>query len=81
MDKDNRCGDKTVETRKETGKTLWNLPVNDLRSLAWHEPISGSQQIVVDVAGLAYPLKIVVFTEEDIATVVTAYPLKRGDRR
>jgi hypothetical protein len=41
----------------------------------------GSQEIVVDVAGLTYPLKIVVFTEEDIATVVTAYPLKRGDRR
>jgi len=41
----------------------------------------GSQEIVVDVAGLTYPLKIVVFTEEDIATVVTAYPLKRGDRK
>jgi hypothetical protein len=41
----------------------------------------GSQEIVVDVADLAYPLKIVVLTEEDIATIVTAYPLKRGDRK
>jgi len=81
MDKDNRCGDKAIETRRETGKTLWNLPVNDLRSLGWHEPISGSQQIVVDVAGLAYPLKIVVSTKGNIATVVTAYPVKRGGRK
>ncbi len=41
----------------------------------------GSQEIVVDVAGLAYPLKIVVSTEGDIATVVTAYPVKRGGRK
>jgi hypothetical protein len=41
----------------------------------------GSLEIVVDVASLAYPLKIVVFTKGDIATVVTAYPLKRGDRK
>jgi hypothetical protein len=41
----------------------------------------GIQEIVVDVAGLAYPLKIVVSTKGNIATVVTAYPLKRGDRK
>jgi hypothetical protein len=38
----------------------------------------GSQEVVADVVGLAYPLKIVVFRKGDTATVVTAYPLKRG---
>lgn len=38
----------------------------------------GNQEIVVDVPGLAYPLKIVVFVEGEMITVVTAYPVKRG---
>jgi hypothetical protein len=41
----------------------------------------GGQEIVADVEGLAYPLKIVVSTEGDVATVVTAYPVKRGGRK
>ena len=41
----------------------------------------GNQEIVVEVAGFVYPLKIVVSAEGDIATIVTAYPLKRGGRK
>ena len=41
----------------------------------------GGQEIVDDVEGLAYPLKIVVSIEGDVATVVTAYPVKRGGRK
>ena len=49
--------------------------------LAGRDLSQGNQQIVVDVAGVAYPLKIVIFRKGDIATVVTAYPLKRGVRQ
>jgi len=41
----------------------------------------GNHEIVVNVSGLAYPLKVVVFVEGEMITVVTAYPLKRGGRK
>jgi len=38
----------------------------------------GEHTIIENVAGFKYPLKIVVSVEEDIITVVTSYPLKKG---
>jgi hypothetical protein len=38
----------------------------------------GNHEIVTNSGGLAYPLKVVVLVEGDVATVITAYPLKRG---
>ena len=39
---------------------------------------SGRHEIVEDVATLKYPLKIVVSIENDIITVISTYPLKKG---
>jgi hypothetical protein len=38
----------------------------------------GEHEIIKDVAGIAYPLKIVVSVEKDTITVITNYPLKKG---
>ncbi|MEW6326865.1 MAG: DUF4258 domain-containing protein [Thermodesulfobacteriota bacterium] len=38
----------------------------------------GEHEIIKDVPGLKYPLKIVVSVEEDLITVITNYPLKKG---
>ena len=45
------------------------------------ELIQGNQEIVEDVQGFKYPLKIVVSVEGDLVTVITNYPLKRGRKK
>ncbi|MEK7280230.1 MAG: hypothetical protein AAB090_06245 [Nitrospirota bacterium] len=37
----------------------------------------GEHEITKDVKGLTCPLKIVVYVEDDIITVITNYPLKK----
>ncbi len=41
----------------------------------------GEHKIIKDVPGFKYPLKIVVSVEEDLITVVTNYPLKKGRKK
>ncbi|MBI2909624.1 MAG: hypothetical protein HYX92_18440 [Chloroflexi bacterium] len=41
----------------------------------------GTQAILANVEGFAYPLKIVVAREDDIITVISSYPLKRGGKK
>lgn len=38
----------------------------------------GEHEIIRDVPGFRYPLKIVVSVEGDKVTVITNYPLKKG---
>lgn len=38
----------------------------------------GINEIIENVEGFKYPLKIIVAVENDIITIVTAYPLKKG---
>ena len=38
----------------------------------------GNQEIIENVEGFKYPLKIVIAVENDIITVITGYPLKKG---
>lgn len=40
----------------------------------------GEHEIIKDVTGFSYPLKIVVSVEENAVTVITNYPLKKGRR-
>lgn len=40
----------------------------------------GGHEIIKDVAGFKYPLKIVVSVEKDTVTVITNYPLKKGGK-
>jgi hypothetical protein len=39
----------------------------------------GQQEILKRVTGFKYPLKIVISAEGNTATVLTNYPLKKGD--
>ncbi|MBO8131533.1 MAG: DUF4258 domain-containing protein [Candidatus Marinimicrobia bacterium] len=43
--------------------------------------IQGNQEIVEYVRGFKYPLKIVVSVEDDIVTVITSYPVKKGRKK
>ena len=38
----------------------------------------GIHEIVENVEGFKYPLKIVIAVENDVITIVTSYPLKKG---
>ena len=38
----------------------------------------GTHEIIEDAEGFKYPLKIVIAVENDIITIVTNYPLKKG---
>ena len=41
----------------------------------------GEQEIIKDVEGFKYPLKIVVSVEKDLTTVITNYPLRKGRKK
>jgi hypothetical protein len=38
----------------------------------------GEHEIIQDVVGFQYPLKIIVSVDGETATVITNYPLKKG---
>jgi len=41
----------------------------------------GKHEIIRNVEGFKYPLKIVIDVEGDIITVITNYPLKKGKKK
>lgn len=41
----------------------------------------GEQEVIENVEGFKYPVKVVVSVENDIITVITNYPLKKGRKR
>ncbi len=41
----------------------------------------GEHEIIREVAGIPYPLKIVFSIEGDTVTVITTYPLKKGRKK
>jgi hypothetical protein len=41
----------------------------------------GEHEIIKEVLGFKYPLKIVVSVEEDLMTVITNYPLKKRRKK
>jgi hypothetical protein len=49
-----------------------------LRNVHLHR---GEHEILKHVSGFKYPLKIVASVEEDLITVVTNYPLKKGRKK
>ena len=41
----------------------------------------GEHELIEDIYGFEFSIKIVVAVEEDVATVITNYPLKKGRRK
>jgi len=60
---------------------LYGIPEATVESILRRQELSeGEHEIVSDVPGFKYPIKIVVSVENRIVTVVTNYPLKRGKK-
>lgn len=58
---------------------LYKIPESTiLRILEGKELNQGNQEIIENVEGFKYPLKVVIAVENDIITVETNYPLKKG---
>jgi predicted transcriptional regulator len=58
---------------------LYKIPESTiLRILEGRDFNQGNQEIIENVEGFKYPLKIVIVVENDIITVETNYPLKKG---
>ncbi|MEK7358819.1 MAG: hypothetical protein AAB422_00445 [Planctomycetota bacterium] len=70
--------DKVLASCKRRAK-LYKIPEPTiLKVLQGKELNQGNQVIIENVEGFKYPLKIVVTVENDIISVVTNYPQKKG---
>ena len=66
---------------KRRGK-LYKISEETVRKiLEGKELVQGNLEIIENVKGFKYPLKVVVSVEGDIITVITNYPLKKGRKR
>ncbi|NIA10289.1 MAG: hypothetical protein GWP10_11330 [Nitrospiraceae bacterium] len=66
---------------KSRGK-LYKIPEETVtKILEGKKLIESNHEIIENVAGFKYPLKVVVSVEGDIITVITNYPLKKGRTR
>lgn len=58
---------------------LYKIPESVLvKILEGKELSKGTHEIIENAEGFKYPLKIVITLEDDIITVITNYPLKKG---
>ena len=57
---------------------LYNIPESTILDILESTKISqGEHEIIKDISGFKFPLKIVVCIKENVVTVITAYPLKK----
>lgn len=58
---------------------LYNIPDSTVTGILTSMNLGqGKHEIIKDVPGFKYPLKIIVSVELDTLTVITSYPLKKG---
>jgi hypothetical protein len=61
---------------------LYEIPESTIEKiLAYSDLSDGEHEVIRDIAGFKYPIKIVVSVENDIMTVITNYPLKKERSR
>ena len=62
---------------------LYNIPRSTIAEiiLKKQELSQGIHEIIENVEGFGYPLKIVITVEDNTITVVINYPLKKGRKR
>ncbi|MDI6781982.1 MAG: hypothetical protein QME49_07775 [bacterium] len=57
---------------------LYNIPELTILDILESTKIpQGEYEIIKDIAGFKFPLKIVICIKENVVTVITAYPLKK----
>ncbi|MBN1507599.1 MAG: hypothetical protein JW955_12175 [Sedimentisphaerales bacterium] len=60
---------------------MYRIPQSTIVTILKGRPLKpGTQEIVEKVEGFKFPIKIVVAVEDDVTTVITNYPLKKGRR-
>lgn len=58
---------------------LYEIPETTIEEiLSDSEFNEGEHELIKDVAGFKYPIKVVFSVENDIITIITGYPLKKG---
>ena len=63
-------------------RILYGIPEDTVkRILENKELINGKQEVIEECKDFKYPLKVVVSVENDLAVVITCYPLKRGGKK
>lgn len=61
---------------------LYGISETTVREILMNAKLKPGEHVIVrDVAGIKFPLKIVVTVENDMATVITNYPLKKGRKK
>ncbi|WKZ18275.1 MAG: hypothetical protein QY310_12670 [Candidatus Jettenia sp. CY-1] len=60
---------------------LYKIPESVLiKVLEGKELSKGTHEIIENAEGFKYPLKILITLEDDIITIITNYPLKKGKK-
>lgn len=58
---------------------LYDIPESTIEKILADSDLNdGEHELIRDIVGFEYPIKIVVSVENDIMTVMTNYPLKKG---
>jgi len=58
---------------------LYKIPESTIeRILAEFDLTDGEHEVIRNISGFKYPIKIVVSVKNDVITVITNYPLKKG---
>ena len=58
---------------------LYNIPESTILNILKGKYFDqGNQEFIENVEGFKFPLKIVIVVENDIITIKTVYPLKKG---
>lgn len=61
---------------------LYEIPESTVEKILANSDLSeGEHEVIRDIAGFKYPIKIVVSVENDMMTVITNYPLKKERSR
>ena len=61
---------------------LYKIPESTITNILKNSDLSqGGHEIIKDVKGFRYPLKIAVDVDSDIITVITNYPLKKRGKK
>ena len=58
---------------------LYEIPTSTIEKILADSDLNdGEHELIRDVPGFNYPIKIVISVENNIMTVITNYPLKKG---
>jgi hypothetical protein len=58
---------------------LYEIPESTIEKIVTESGLNaGEHELIREVSGFKYPIKIVVSVASDTMTVITSYPLKKG---